>query len=345
MRIGYVQFAPVIGDLEANRRAVERLAEKAARMTAVSSAASAIPGDGPAVDFGANRTFGPDTGPAPGPRGAGEPHMDRAPGPRGAGVPRKGADLLVFPELSSSGYHFRSREEAWEASESAENGPFVRLLADLSARHRMYLVGGFCERSGERLYNSAVVVGPAGVVGLYRKAHLFLNEKDIFVPGDVGLPVFDLDLSLTSPVPNGTTCRIGLLICFDWQFPEVWRVLALKGAEVICHPSNLVLPARAQRAVPVHAMLNRVFVILSNRIGVERGLTFTGGSVLADPSGNVLADSPPGDEDIRLADVDLAEARDKMVTARNDLIADRRPELYSEILRQPEDGIGRRRGR
>ncbi len=274
MKIGFAQFAPVLGEPETNRRTLDRLAAQA-----------------------------------------------------------HGADLLVFPELASSGYRFRDRAEAWALSESAAGGPFVRHLTAISAKHRMFVVAGFCERDGERLYNSAALAGPAGVIGIYRKTHLFMDEKDIFLPGDLGLPVFDADLGALDPSRSGSACRIGLLICFDWQFPEVWRVLALKGADVVCHPSNLVLPGKAQRAVPTHAMLNRVFAVLANRTGTERDLAFTGRSILAGPSGETLAEGSPEGEEVHVVEVDPAEARDKKVTARNDLIADRRPELYKDIVR------------
>ena len=127
------------------------------------------------------------------------------------------------------------------------------------------MVSGLNERDGDRLYNSAVLVGPEGYVGRYRKLHLFMNEKDYFQPGDAGLPVFDIG-----------ACKVGMLVCFDWQFPEAWRVLALKGADVICHPANLVLPGLAQRAVPIHALTNRVYVVTGNRTGTEGGLDLHG---------------------------------------------------------------------
>ena len=227
----------------------------------------------------------------------------------------------------------------------------------------MFLVAGLCEKDGERLYNTAILAGPDGVRGLYRKAHLFWDEKDIFEPGDTGLPVFDvaardlvagdvvagdlvasdLAASRLGPGRGDWRCRIGILICFDWQFPEAWRVLALKGADVVCHPSNLVLPGLAQRAVPLHAMMNRVFVILANRYGTERHLSFTGESLLISPRGEELSRAPADADAILIAEIDPAAARDKWVTPRNDLIADRRPELYGEIVGQatePGDSAG-----
>ena len=260
-----------------------------------------------------------------------------------------GVDLLVFPELASSGYAFASREEAMAAAESARDGPFARLLVELARHHRMFLVAGLCEKDGERLYNTAILVAPDGVRGVYRKAHLFWDEKDIFEPGDTGLPVFDLaarDLVAGGHEARGIAtgdlapdrgdwhCRVGILICFDWQVPEAWRVLALQGADLVCHPSNLVLPGLAQRAVPLHAMMNRLFVILANRYGTERHLSFTGASLLISPRGEELARAPADADAILTAEIDPAAARDKRVTPRNDLLADRRPELYGEIVRQ-----------
>jgi predicted amidohydrolase len=233
-----------------------------------------------------------------------------------------GADLVVLPELCNSGYRFASREEALAASEPAD-GPFTGFLVSLCARHRMFIVSGLCERDGERLYNSAVLVSPSGRLGLYRKMHLFMDEKDLFTPGDLGFPVFDL---------GAERCRIGILICFDWQFPEVWRIYALKGADLICHPSNLVLPGKAQSAVPVHAMLNRIYVVLANRTGRERDLEFTGRSLVASPSGEVMAQGPAEADEVRIVEFDPAKARDKLVTPRNDLLADRRPEFYGAIV-------------
>lgn len=261
MRIGYVQFSPILGDLEGNRNQVRRLIEEAPP-----------------------------------------------------------SDLLVLPELANSGYRFSDREQARRCAESAHGGPYVRLLQQLSASRNTILVSGLCENEGDRLYNGAVLVTPAGEVHSYRKTHLFLDEKDLFEPGDLGLPVFEI-----------AGVRIGVLICFDWQFPEAWRVLALRGAEIVCHPSNLVLPGLAQRAVPTHALLNRLFVVTANRIGRERDLTFTGVSIVVSPRGEVLASASADLEEIGIVEIDPAKARDKSVTSRNDLLADRRPELYSAI--------------
>ncbi|HNS50104.1 MAG TPA: nitrilase-related carbon-nitrogen hydrolase [Anaerolineae bacterium] len=230
------------------------------------------------------------------------------------------ADLLVLPELCNSGYNFRSKREAWETSESIADSVFLRHLEAVCRERRMHVVTGFNERDGIDLYNSAVLIGPQGVIGRYRKLHLFLNEKDHFRPGDAGLPVFDIGL-----------CRVGILVCFDWLFPEAWRVLALKGADVVCHPSNLVLPGLAQRGVPIHALVNRIYVVTGNRVGTEGDLTFTGRSLVADPLGDVLVEASAEGEEVGATEVDVALARNKKVTPRNDVLADRRPEEYAGL--------------
>ncbi|MDH3890738.1 MAG: carbon-nitrogen hydrolase [candidate division Zixibacteria bacterium] len=231
------------------------------------------------------------------------------------------ADLLVLPELANSGYNFVSKEQAWETSEEVANSVFVESLAELCRKQQMHLVCGVNERDGDKLFNSSVLVGPEGVVGKYRKMHLFMNEKDIFQPGDSGLPVFDIGLA-----------RVGMAICFDWFFPEVWRILALDGADVICHPSNLIIPGLCQRAIPIHALTNHVYIVTANRIGTEDDLTFTGLSTIADPKGELLAQAGADEELVTVVDVDIATARDKTATARNDLFADRRPEEYRRLL-------------
>jgi predicted amidohydrolase len=244
------------------------------------------------------------------------------------------ADLLVLPELCHCGYRFESRDEAWALSEnigsvgssdsfgsSGSFGPFVKFLKTVCETRKIHIVAGVNERDGDKLYNSSVLVGPDGLVGTYRKLHLFMDEKDIFEPGDIGLPVFDIGV-----------CKIGMLICFDWVFPEAWRILALKGADIICHPSNLIIPGLCQKALPVHAVCNRVFVVTANRIGTERDLTFTGLSTIADPRSEVLLQASPDKEEVGVVDIDIALARDKNVTPRNNVFDDRRPDMYAGLV-------------
>jgi len=227
-------------------------------------------------------------------------------------------DILVLPELCNSGYNFTSFEEAWETSEKIENSIFINYLISKCKQFNLYIVSGFNERDNKNLYNSAILIGPKGYIGKYRKLHLFMNEKDYFKPGNISLPVFDIGL-----------CKIGMLVCFDWIFPEVWRILALKGAEIICHPSNLVLPGLAQKAVPIHALINRIYTITANRIGTEGDLSFTGLSTIANPNGDILFQASQTEEETVIKDIDIRLARDKIITKKNDLFRDRRPEEYS----------------
>jgi len=159
------------------------------------------------------------------------------------------ADLIVIPELANSGYNFESKEQAISLAEKIDSSPFVEFLIGKSKLLNLFIVSGINEIKNGKLYNSAVLVGPDGLIGKYRKIHLFMNEFDFFEKGNLGLPVFEID-----------NYKVGILICFDWIFPEVWRILALKGADIICHPSNLVLPY-AQQAVPVHGLINKKIII------------------------------------------------------------------------------------
>lgn len=241
-----------------------------------------------------------------------------------------GADLIVLPELCNSGYRFLSYDQAAGSAETIAHSRFLTFLTEHCRQYRCQIVSGFNERSGESLFNSAVLVGAEGVLGCYRKLHLFQDEKDYFQPGDLGLPVFSCG-----------PARIGLLVCFDWFFPEVWRVLALRGAEIICHPSNLVLPGLAQRALPIHALINRVFTVTANRVGSESDLTFTGRSLIADARGNVLSEGPATGSHVSVVSIDLALARDKRITSRNHMFEDRRPAEYA-LLTQGVAGAERR---
>jgi predicted amidohydrolase len=232
------------------------------------------------------------------------------------------AELVVLPELCNSGYNFRHAAEAHGSAESLSDSRFLEYLTGQCRNRNCHIVSGFNERDGESIYNSAVIVGPTGLVGRYRKLHLFSREKQFFRPGNVGVPAFDCG--------GG---RIGALVCFDWLFPEVWRVLMLKKVDIICHPANLVLPGLAQRAVPIHALMNRCFVITANRTGTERDLTFTGRSLIASPTGDVLREAPALESHVDSADLDLEAARDKQITPLNHLIQDRRPDQYGDLLK------------
>jgi predicted amidohydrolase len=249
----------------------------------------------------------------------------------------EGARLIVLPELAASGYTFRSQEEAASCSEGRD-GPTVSGWVELCRELDVCLVAGFAEADGDRRYNSAAVVGPSGLLGVYRKAHLFNDEKSFFAPGDSGFLVFDLGL-----------CRVGVLICYDLWFPEAARVLTLRGAEVVAVPTNWVANFRSPAvdgrgwtmgdyaSVGV-ATQNQVFVVAADRIGSERGVEFVGCSCAVAPNGAMLAGpADPAEEQLLVVELDLDwVARARQRTPRNHTLEDRRPELYAPLL----DGQG-----
>ncbi len=235
------------------------------------------------------------------------------------------AELVVLPELFATGYQFVSRQEVEGLAEAVPSGTTCERMMALAGETGMTIVFGIAERQGSRIFNSAAVVSRHGFGGVYRKTHLFAEEKMWFDPGDTGFRVFDMGRA-----------KIGVMICFEGWFPESTRVLALKGAEIICHPANLVLP-QCQRTMPAHSLLNGVFTLTANRVGTEeRGgkspLQFTGKSQVVDPRGEVLVSLDRNDTGVLLTDIDPAQARDKAIRSLNDRFADRRPEYYGALL-------------
>jgi len=231
------------------------------------------------------------------------------------------ADLVVLPELFASGYQFVSQEEAQRLAEPVPDGLTTRRLIEIAKQRRMHIVAGLPEIAGSRCYNSAVVVGPSGFLGCYRKTHLFYEETLWFTPGDSGFQVWDIGMA-----------KIGVMICFDWYYPEAARSLAMQGADIICHPSNLVLP-NCPDSMPVRCLENRVFAITCNRIGSEaRGgkerLTYIGNSEVVTPKGVILQRAPRNQDELAIVDIDPADARNKNLNRYNDLLRDRRPSLY-----------------
>lgn len=231
------------------------------------------------------------------------------------------ADLLVLPELCATGYQFVSREEVFRLAEPVPDGETTKRLVDLAARRGMTIVAGLPERAGAHCFNSAVVVGSKGVLGCYRKTHLFFEETLWFTPGDSGFHVWDIGLA-----------KVGVMVCFDWYYPEAARTLALQGADIIAHPSNLVLP-HCPDSMVTRCLENRVFSVTANRIGSEaRGgkdpLTYIGMSEVVGPRGRILHRAPRESEELTIVEIDPAEARVKALNPYNDLLRDRRPALY-----------------
>lgn len=231
------------------------------------------------------------------------------------------ADLIVLPELCLSGYFFATINEIASIAHSSEDECFAPFTA-LAKKKNCAIVYGFAEKSGERFYNSAACLTPHGVQGIYRKTHLFAEEKKWFTPGDSGFFTFQ----------HQDAC-IGVLICFDWRFPEAARSLALLGADIICHPSNLVSREFLwSTAMKAHAIENRVYVAIANRVGTESNgetfLTFTGCSQIISCDGEILSACDATEEGVILAEIDLAESRRKVISEWNNVITDRRPEMY-----------------
>jgi predicted amidohydrolase len=230
-------------------------------------------------------------------------------------------DLLVLPEFFTTGYQFVSHDEVEKLSEEIPEGLTTRCLTDISRQKNCYIVAGLPERDGLRFYNSAVLTGPGGFIGCYRKTHLFFEEKRYFTPGDSGFLVWDTGVG-----------RIGIMICFDWFFPESMRTLALRGAEIIGHPANLVLPY-CPSAMPLRCLENKVFAVTANRTGQEERkkdmpLKFIGQSLIASPAGEVREKAPEDEQVLMIAEIDSAEARNKSLNEWNNLFQDRRPEMY-----------------
>lgn len=238
-----------------------------------------------------------------------------------------GCDLVVFPECALSGYMFDDPESAMAAAIDVPGVEADALLA-ACAKHGLHCVIGVLERRGETLLNTALLLGPGGLVGAYRKSHIAYIGVDRFTePGGDDYAVYD--------TPVG---RIGLQICYDWRFPEITRVLALAGAEIVAHPTNSPAAARelADYVPRTRAVENAVYFLTANRVGVEGGATFFGCSQVVDPLGSVVALADDSSETLLVAELDLELAREKTKEPGQGqyavrLFDDRRPELYGAL--------------
>ena len=238
------------------------------------------------------------------------------------------ADLLILPELFATGYQFDSAAEVRDLSEPVPGGPTTAALEALARSTGATVIAGLAERAPDgRIFNSAAIVYPSGFLVTYRKVHLFHEERIWFAPGDRLPPVIR--------TPQGL--RVGVMICFDWRFPEVARHLALEGADVIAHPSNLVRP-HCPDAMITRALENKVFTATANRVGEEaRGgrpaLRYIGRSQVVSPSGERLAALGTVEPGVIEVEVDPALARSKRVTGCEDLFAARRTDLLEVVPR------------
>jgi predicted amidohydrolase len=244
---------------------------------------------------------------------------------------RSGASLVVLPELANSGYVFADRDEAFSLAEELPNGETTQIFTEAAQRLGIHIVAGIAERAGERLYNSAIFTGPSGPIGVYRKLHLWGDEKRFFEPGDLGVPVFDTPLG-----------RIAIAICYDGWFPETYRLAATQGADLVCVPTNWVpmpaqpddRPAMATTLAMAAAHSNGLAIACANRIGTERGQPFIGQSLIVGGDGWPLAGPASSDqEELLYAAIDLKRTRaQRTLSASNHVLRDRRADVYDPML-------------
>src|SRR4030042_4644659 len=215
-------------------------------------------------------------------------------------------DLIALPELFSTGYSFISKAELGNYAEQIPGGNTTEFLVELACKNSCYIAAGLAEIENDDLYNTAVFIGPHGFIGKYRKLHLFYKEKFIFKAGNLPLQIFNME-----------GIKVSLIICFDWIYPEVCRSVALKGAHIVIHPSNLLKPW-AQMAMRIRSVEKRIFTMIANRVGVEcrsgEGLQFSGRSQISDPKGEILLSFPKAREAFACVDIDPAVANDKLFT-------------------------------
>jgi len=229
------------------------------------------------------------------------------------------ADLITLPELFNTGYTFLNREELAQLAEPITGGETADFIFSLAQQMNCCLAYGFAEKEGRTFYNSMALVSPQGLIGLYRKAHLYFEEKKLFQPGNTGFKVFEYK-----------EVKLGMLVCYDWIYPEAMRTLAVKGAQIILHAANLVM-SYCPDAMITRALENRVFVITADRIGAERRggkeYTFIGKSQIVSPDGEIIV-SVKDEVCVKTVDIDPSAALNKEVNEFNDIMRDRRDDLY-----------------
>ncbi|WP_454689110.1 nitrilase family protein [Achromobacter aloeverae] len=243
----------------------------------------------------------------------------------------RGAKLVVLPELANTGYMFASRDEAHALAEPVPTGPSSQAWIALAQRLGIFLVAGITERDGDKLYNAAIVAGPRGYLGTYRKLHLWGDENLFFEAGNLGLPVFDTEIG-----------KLAVAICYDGWFPEVFRLQAMQGADIVAVPTNWVPmpgqtpdgPAMAHSLAIAAAHSNGLTIACADRVGVERGQPFVGRSLIAGSQGWVVAGPASHDqEEILIAAVNLKKARHgRQLNAFNHVLRDRRGDVYDPML-------------
>ena len=238
-----------------------------------------------------------------------------------------GAQVVVLPELITSGYVFDSLDEARSTAILPDDQVF-RDWSALAARGDAVVIGGFCEPAPDGgVYNSAVLIDGTGVLAVYRKIHLWDTEKNFFTPGPDAPPIVATRYG-----------NIAMVICYDLEFPELTRSVALRGADLLAVPTNwpLVYRPAGERPPEVQvgiaaARVNKMAIACADRTGTERGQEWTGGTTIIDQAGWVIAAA--GDNGVATADLDLTLGRDKVLTERAHVFDDRRPEFYTDLIR------------
>jgi predicted amidohydrolase len=235
------------------------------------------------------------------------------------------ADVIVLPELCTTGYSFLTKEEALKAADTVNDA--AAFFKPYAVKNKAVIVAGFAEKENNEVYNSAIAVLPDGEFELYRKTHLFFKEKDCFAPGNTGFKV------VKHPLKD---CVVGVMVCYDWRFPESARTLALMGADVIACPANLVT-AVWEIGMKARALENNLFVAVANRCGTEKRilndgteqqLIFTGKSVLYYVNGSELVQADGENDSILTYTINIANSRNKKFNAYNDIFSDRNPSFY-----------------
>ncbi len=241
---------------------------------------------------------------------------------------RQGAELVVFPECMDTGYLFDSPEHCRQLAETTTDGPFVKALSALARKHSIYIASGITEWDPEKqkVFNSGIMFGRKGdIVCHYHKQFLATHDQNWFSFGERGCPVVETDIG-----------RVGLLICFDGRIPEIFRAMAMQGAEVIVDMANFFAMDQADMWGPARSYENGLWLVAATKAGHERSIYYPGGSMIVDPKGRVMSKVPYDTHGMAVSDIDLDAASDKSIYAANDKIADRRPETYGIMARPYE---------
>ncbi len=246
-------------------------------------------------------------------------------------VQKKEAELYIFPELALTGYLFDEPAQVEDLAQPIR-AELSSAISSLAKDSGCAIITGFLESANGEFYNSSLAFDSDGnLAGHYRKVHLFHFEKLVFSPGDLGFPVFDLTLA------SGDIVRTGMMICYDWRFPEACRSLALGGAELVTVPSNIVTTTGLlHRVLQIRAFENKVIVAFADRVGNETlvrktgpfHLDFRGESAIINFNSEILAIAGDSNEEIILAEIDPKASQNKTISELNDILGDRRPDQY-----------------